>query len=98
MQSEFFEYAPFTNSDLQDLVSVRNGEKRIGEQVILHHANNTKFMLLGIEESIGPQANGGYSGAENAFMAFLKRFLNMQSNKFLIGNDIFLAGRISLKP
>ena len=98
MQSEFFEYTPFTNSDLQDLVSVRNGEKRIGEQVILHHANNTKFMLLGIEESIGPQANGGNSGAENAFKAFLKRFLNMQSNQFLIGNDIFLAGRISLKP
>jgi len=33
MQSEFFEYATYTNSDLQDLVSVRNGEKRIGEQV-----------------------------------------------------------------
>ena len=62
MQSEFFEYATYTNSDLQDLVSVRNGEKRIGEQVTLHHTSNTKFMLLGIEESIGPQANGGNSG------------------------------------
>jgi formiminoglutamase len=97
MRSEYFEYIPFTNSDLHDLVSNRNGEKRIGEQATNRITNNTKFMLLGIEESIGPQANGGKSGAENAFKAFLERFLNMQSNEFLIGNEIFIAGRISLK-
>ena len=98
MRSEFFEYTPFANSDVQDLVLIRNGEKRIGEQVTFNVTSDTKFMLLGVEESIGPQANGGNSGAENAFKAFLKRFLNMQSNQFLVGNEIFISGRISLNP
>ncbi len=53
-----------------------------------------KYVILGIEESVGPRLNLGLPGAEKAFSAFLPRFLNMQSNHFLNGNDVLIAGSI----
>ncbi len=55
-----------------------------------------KYVILGIEESVGPRFNLGLPGAEKAFSAFLPRFLNMQSNRFLNGNDILIAGTIQV--
>jgi formiminoglutamase len=73
----------------------RNGEVRLGEQ--MHFGKPTtdhNFLILGIEESIGPRANLGNPGAENAFNSFISRFTNMQSNSFLKGNEVCLLGCI----
>jgi formiminoglutamase len=75
--------------------SKRHGEIRLGEQ--MHFGKPTAdhhYLILGIEESIGPRANLGNAGAENAFKSFISRFANMQSNSFLKGNEICLLGSI----
>ena len=94
MKPELFTYLPFTSEECNALTAHRDGEQRLGNTISLTPSTHTRFVILGIEESVGPQANKGFAGAENAFQAFLKRFLNMQSNRFLSGNEICLLGRI----
>jgi formiminoglutamase len=90
-----FNFKPATQDLLLHFTSKRIGETKIGEKIELASTiKNAKYVLIGIEENFGPQANGGFSGAENAFNAFLKRFLNMQSNRFLTGNELALIGSI----
>lgn len=90
-----FNFKPATQDLLHHFTTKRIGETKIGEKIeLLSNIKEAKYVLLGIEENLGPQANGGYSGAENAFNAFLKRFLNMQSNRFLTGNELALIGSI----
>ena len=72
----------------------REGELNLGQKMFKN--DNAKFVILGIEESIGPVANLGKSGSENAFKAFLKKFLSMQSNATLVGNEIGILGKISI--
>jgi len=94
MNPELFTFHPFTEQELSALTNRRDGEVRLGEKVCIIPNSQTKFIILGIEESVGPQANKGFAGAEKAFLPFLKRFLNMQSNRFLSGENICLLGRI----
>lgn len=94
MQSKHFSFQPFENSELKQLTSVRSGEVKLGEAIHLSPTDHTRFIILGICESIGPRANNGIPGAENAFDAFLTRFLNMQSNRYLSGKEICLPGKI----
>jgi formiminoglutamase len=76
----------------------RKGEIRLGEQMQFGKPRpDHSFLILGIEESIGPRANLGNPGAENAFKSFISRFVNMQSNSFLKGNEICLIGSIRAK-
>ncbi|MEY4521978.1 MAG: hypothetical protein RIT10_1163 [Bacteroidota bacterium] len=90
-----FIFKPATQDLLLQFTSKRIGETKIGEKIELSSSiKEAKYVLIGIEENLGPQANGGFSGAENAFNAFLKRFLNMQSNRFLTGNELALIGSI----
>ena len=51
-----------------------------------------KFVLFGIPEDIGVRANYGTGGAESAWQPFLRSFLNIQSNDFLIGDNILVLG------
>jgi formiminoglutamase len=90
-----FIFKPATQDLLLQFTSKRIGETKIGEKIELASTiKEAKYVLIGIEENLGPQANGGLSGAENAFKAFLKRFLNMQSNRFLTGNELVWIGSI----
>ena len=90
-----FIFKPATQYLLLQFTSKRIGETKIGEKIELSSSlKEAKYVLIGIEENLGPQANGGFSGAENAFNAFLKRFLNMQSNRFLTGNELAFIGSI----
>lgn len=84
----------------------REGEIKIGEAI--HCMSNgdsledlkkfveggVKYALFGIPESIGIKANYGRSGAERAWNCFLNSFLNMQSNRFMRGEDILCLGHI----
>lgn len=90
-----FIFKPASQDLLLQFTTKRIGETKIGEKIELSSSlKEAKYVLIGIEENLGPQANGGFSGAENAFNAFLKRFLNMQSNRFLTGNELAFIGSI----
>jgi len=77
---------------------VRAGEVRLGEKMIFRDDSDTwkaaNYHILGICEDIGPRLNGGFSGAQHAFGAFIQRFVHAQSNKFLKGSEIAIHGSI----
>ena len=54
-----------------------------------------KYVLLGINEDIGPRANCGRGGATQGWQAFLKRFLNLPSNEFLDPKSVLLLGEVN---
>jgi formiminoglutamase len=70
----------------------RNGETRIGDFDL--NKKNARFVILGIEESIGPLANNGFSGSENAFGSFLSIFLNSQVHEGLNIDQISILGSV----
>jgi len=82
------------------LTTLREGEIKLGETVEvlakedtgLLSSSRARFVLLGLPESIGVKANGGIGGAETAWPAFLKAFLNLQETPFLSGKDFLLPG------
>ncbi len=88
---------------LQSYLSKRKGETKLGENIQICTENWTdeltqdsiKYVLFGIPEDIGPRANFGNGGAQNAWDAFLKKFLNMQSNRFYRGDNLLLLGEIN---
>lgn len=94
-----FNLSILSKEDINQFVAKRDGETKLGEEVRLdvNDINSSiKYVLLGVEEDFGPQLNGGRAGAKNSFVPFLKRFLNMQSNDFLKGDQVLCLG--SVKP
>jgi formiminoglutamase len=86
---------------LSTFLQRRDGEFKVGE-VIRYGADSIedslrnfsgKYVLIGVEEDIGPRANGGRAGAMGAFKAFLSRFLNMQANRFMDTDNLMILGR-----
>ena len=96
----------FTHENLRSYLSLRKGEKRVGQYGFiveeeldeLEYFKNrgAQFCLLGVPECIGPLANSGKSGAEFGWPAFLKAFINVQSNRFLSGKEFVLLGQIKV--
>lgn len=93
------EFNLFSQKALFDLTSIRNGEVKLGEKLLTPDADysKAKYFIVGISEDIGPQSNGGFAGSTKAFSAFLKRFVNVQSNQFLTGENTLILGEISSK-
>lgn len=77
---------------LREIVKPRAGETRIGEVISLSPNPGTRYEIIGIPESVGVRANHGIGGTETAWPDFLKAFLNLQNNRFLNGENIFLSG------
>lgn len=74
-----FEFCLFSEKEMASFTTVRSGEKRLGESLnIIGNYSDARFVILGISESIGPLANRGLMGAENAFSAFIATFSNTQ--------------------
>lgn len=95
--SNSFEWNAITESELLNQVAIRNGETKLGQQIktlASIKGSKAKFVVLGINEDIGPQTNGGFPGSKKAYEAFLKYFVNVQSNEFLNGESILLLGNI----
>ena len=91
--SFYFEY--FNTENLSQLFSVREGEEKLGQKVRVNSTPidlNGKFVIIGVAEDIGPRANLGFAGAEAGFNAFITRFLNVQSNRFLNGSEVVVYG------
>jgi formiminoglutamase len=95
----------FTHIDsvrISTFLRPRVGEVKVGERIVFANDNieeslknfSGDYILLGIEEDIGPRANHGLPGAINAFKSFLGRFLNMQVNEFVDIDKIMILGRI----
>lgn len=95
----------FTHIDsvrISTFLRPREGELKIGER-IKFAANSIEesladfkgdYVLIGVEEDIGPRANLGKSGSFYAFKSFLNRFLNMQVNQFVDVDNIMVLGRV----
>lgn len=96
--------AHFTRYDKKDILLLtlpRKYETKLGEMVLCDSTNDfekaisetqAKYIIFGIPEDIGVKANLGKGGADSAWFAFLDSFLNIQSNDFLSGENIFIAG------
>ncbi len=54
--------------------------------------SKAKYVLFGIPEDIGVKANNGIGGTESVWQPFLRSFLNIQSNDFLIGDEVLVLG------
>lgn len=90
-----FGFIAFEQEELQDLTTTREGEQKIGQHIRLEPLDSSvKYVILGICEDFGPQANHGFPGSTRAFDAFLTRFLNMQANRFISTESICIAGKI----
>ncbi|SDG86639.1 formiminoglutamase [Pedobacter terrae] len=92
----------YTQHDIDRLVIHREGETKLGEKVAVISSweelpdTKAKFVLLGIPEDIGVRANGGMAGAASAWRPALTAFLNIQSNRFLGGNEILVLGHFEI--
>jgi formiminoglutamase len=89
-----FEFIPFSNADILALTNVRAGETKLGECVATGISSQAKYILIGVCEDIGPQANHGNPGAKNAFHSALTKLLNMQSNRRYQGNNLAIGGYV----
>ncbi|GAB4091954.1 formimidoylglutamase [Flaviaesturariibacter terrae] len=99
MQTPHFRF--YNKSDILALTKIRRFETKLGEQVHVLTEDHgpeafgkidARYVLFGIPEDIGVQANGGTGGASTGWASFLQSFLNIQSNDFLTGDDICVAG------
>ncbi|WP_299157520.1 formimidoylglutamase [uncultured Tenacibaculum sp.] len=93
----------FSEHDIKNFVSLRQGETKIGELIHTVSNNNNniseelkkssaKFVIFGVPEDIGVKMNYGNGGAHTAFTPALKAFLSTQENQFISGKDIFVLG------
>lgn len=89
-----FELINFSASDIEDLTIKRTGEVKLGEVFSHEIRENTEFVILGICEDIGPQANFGNPGATNSFLPAITKFANMQANRHCKGSNIAVIGYI----
>ncbi|MFB6305962.1 MAG: arginase family protein [Flavobacteriales bacterium] len=91
--------------EVKELLMHRKGEAKLGEFIQLPKekellenildGSDAGYVIIGIPEDIGPRANLGKGGANEAWRTFLPKFLNVQSNKSLKGDDILLLGSIN---
>ena len=88
-------------NDILMLTHLRKYETKLGEIVLCDRANDfekaisettAKYIIFGVPEDIGVKANLGKGGADSTWFPFLDSFLNIQSNDFLSGENIFIAG------
>ncbi len=92
----------YSKADILYFTRLRKFETKLGERIqavsdisqfeSFLQTTMAKFVLLGIPEDIGVKANNGIGGTDTTWLPFLQQFLNIQSNDFLDGNEIILAG------
>ncbi len=92
----------YSKEDILSLTKLRRFETRMGERLqylkkdsewpeVLKESS-AKYILLGIPEDFGVQANYGIGGTDTAWLSFLASFLNIQSNDYLTGENTLLLG------
>lgn len=92
-ETKHFSFQKFKQGQLRSMTSKRDGEIKMGQS--LSSKEDAKYVIIGVEESVGPLSNNGRAGAENGFSAFLKYFLDMQANETLAGDEVYILGKIT---
>jgi len=91
----------YTKQDMFALINVRRFETKLGERIRILTGSDiyesiqslpAKYIVFGIPEDIGVQANYGVGGTSTAWLSFLRYFLNIQSNDYLQGDEIAVIG------
>ncbi len=92
----------YNKSDILSLTHIRRFETKMGEIILCDPGFNdlermisetkANYIIFGIPEDIGVRANLGKGGADSAWVPFLQSFLNIQSNDFVSGDNIMVAG------
>lgn len=92
----------YTQNNILQYVIKRAGEKKFGEKVtfisnkedldIELTNSKSKYVLFGINESIGVKANNGRQGTETAWHSALKSLLNTQNSPLNKGKDVLVLG------
>lgn len=95
MHLTHFKY--YTKQDILSLVRLRRFETKLGERVQVLNGGDlasipARYIVFGIPEDIGVQANYGTGGTGTAWIPFLQCFLNTQSNDFLSGDQVAVIG------
>ena len=100
-------FKPYHKTDILALTHIRKFETKLGEVILCGTtADNVEkmiagasanYIIVGIPEDIGVKANLGKGGADSAWFSFLDSFLNIQSNDFLSGENILIAGHFDFK-
>ena len=95
----------FSETDLKSILNKRDKETKFGEHVKLTRHNNiynaeifktdAQYVVLGISENIGIQANLGYSKAYKTFDATIKVLLNTQYNHLIEASNVQILGHLA---
>ena len=92
----------YSKEDILSLTKLRRFETKMGERVkflkpesdwpeVLKELD-ARYVILGIPEDFGVQANYGVGGTETAWQSFLSSFLNIQSNDYFTGENTLVLG------
>ena len=102
LSSHMKHFKYYTKQDILSLTKIRRFETKLGEMVqVIDDQHNlekslndtiSKYVLIGIPEDIGVRANSGIGGSDTAWLPFLQSFLNIQSNDFLLGDEVLIMG------
>jgi len=92
----------YSENDILNFVTKRKGEKKFGEKVtFITDATNletelveskSKYVLFGINESVGVKANKGNQGTETAWNSTLRSLLNTQNSSLNKGKKVLVLG------
>lgn len=93
-QQHFFSFENWNNHHIRAAFQSREGEQRIGDYLLHPTDHSIKYVIIGVRECCGPLANKGKSGAEFAFPAFVKAFLNTQVHEQYPASNICILGEI----
>ena len=95
-------FKTYHKTDILSLTHIRKFETKLGEMVAsdqrqrkaeeLIAETKAQYVIFGIPEDVGVRANLGKGGSDSAWFSFLDAFLNIQSNDFLSGENILVAG------
>ena len=94
-------FKTYNKQDILSLTRLRRFETKLGERLAVAsdpditesiRSIRADYVIVGIPEDIGVQANYGTGGTSTSWIPFLQSFLNIQSNDFLTGENVALAG------
>jgi arginase family enzyme len=101
----------YQRSDIDKHTVLRDGETKVGQTIKLLQNSSTsslgenlliaqdtgaRYAIILVAEDIGPRANLGRAGAEEAPQAFLSFFLNMQANQFFDCSRVLIVGEVDV--
>ena len=84
----------YQTGEAQKFTNTRDGEKKLGQELLTGLENEARFVVIGLPESIGIRQNLGIQGSESLWPEFLRSFCNVQSTSSLSGEYVSLGGEL----